>query len=181
MKIAIALVLCLAAVASAGIAPVTTLVRTPSLDSAVIQSDRLGGNFAYSSVEGHAYAAITPVVQNVVQPVGVSYTAHQVPVGGATRLPPNSSPRPHPLRSSPAPPPQFRRPRRRPCRRPAFLPSLISGYPVAVASPAGPAAPATAAPAADAPASAPAPVQPAPAPLPAADLASGDSVSVESA
>lgn len=58
-------------------------MRTPSLDSAVIKSDRLGGNFAYSTVEGHAYAAVSPVVQNVVQPVGVSYTAHHVPLGYA--------------------------------------------------------------------------------------------------
>ncbi|KAK7865374.1 hypothetical protein R5R35_001862 [Gryllus longicercus] len=178
MKIAIALVLCLAAVASAGIAPVTTLVRTPSLDSAVIQSDRLGGNFAYSSVEGHAYAAITPVVQNVVQPVGVSYTAHQVPVGVAISSPAQLvAPAPAPAVFAGPAPAVFAGP----VAGPAFLPSLISGYPVAVASPAGPAAPAPAAPAADAPASAPAPVQPAPGPAPAADLANGDSVSVESA
>ncbi|GLH03218.1 uncharacterized protein GBIM_09162 [Gryllus bimaculatus] len=87
MKV-IAAVLCLAAAVSAGVvAPATTLVRTPSLDSAVIQSDRVGGNFAYSTVEGHAYAAVSPVVQNVVQPVGVSYTAHQVPVGVAYSAP----------------------------------------------------------------------------------------------
>ena len=54
--------------------PATTLVRAPSHDSAIIRSDRLGGNFAYSTVEGHAYAAITPVVQHVATPVAVSHT-----------------------------------------------------------------------------------------------------------
>ncbi|XP_063227085.1 nematocyst expressed protein 3-like [Bacillus rossius redtenbacheri] len=84
MKVAAALLLLFAACASAGLlAPSSYLVRTPSLDSAVIKSDRLGGNFAYSSVEGHAYQAVSPVVQSVVAPVGVSYTAHQVPLGYA--------------------------------------------------------------------------------------------------
>ncbi|XP_063226960.1 uncharacterized protein LOC134533370 [Bacillus rossius redtenbacheri] len=84
MKVAAALLLVFAACASAGLlAPSSYLVRTPSLDSAVIKSDRLGGNFAYSSVEGHAYQAVSPVVQSVVAPVGVSYTAHQVPLGYA--------------------------------------------------------------------------------------------------
>ncbi|CAH1367037.1 unnamed protein product [Tenebrio molitor] len=64
-----------------GVIPATTLVRAPSFDSAIIKSDRLGGNFAYSTVEGHAYAAVSPVVQRVTEPVGVSYTAHQVPLG----------------------------------------------------------------------------------------------------
>lgn len=70
----------------AGVVPVPaapTLVRTPSLDSAIIKSDRVGGNFAYSTVEGHAYAAVSPVIQRVVEPVAVSYTARQVPVGYA--------------------------------------------------------------------------------------------------
>merc|ERR1711928_289413 len=47
------------------VVPATTLVRAPSHDSAVIRSDRLGGNFAYSVQEGHAYAAVSPVVQHV--------------------------------------------------------------------------------------------------------------------
>lgn len=62
----------------------TTLVRTPSFDSAIIKSDRLGGNFVYSTVEGHAYAAVAPVVQRVVEPVSVAYTSRQVPLGYAT-------------------------------------------------------------------------------------------------
>ncbi|XP_033610165.1 uncharacterized protein LOC111871482 isoform X2 [Cryptotermes secundus] len=74
--------LCLAAVlcaANAGIvAGPTALVRAPSFDSAIIKSDRLGGNFAYSTAESHAYAAVSPVVQNVVSPVGVTYSASHI-------------------------------------------------------------------------------------------------------
>ncbi|KAG8238466.1 hypothetical protein J437_LFUL016923 [Ladona fulva] len=76
MKYLAVICLALVGVASAGIlAPATTLVRTPNLDSAVIKSERLGGNFAYSSVEGHSYAALTPVVRHVATPVAVSYSA----------------------------------------------------------------------------------------------------------
>ncbi|KAF6208742.1 hypothetical protein GE061_014481 [Apolygus lucorum] len=85
--------LAVVACASAGLVPVAspallaapavvaapTVVRTPSLDSAVIKSERLGGNFAYSTVEGHAYAAVSPVISHVPAPVAVSYSA--VPVG----------------------------------------------------------------------------------------------------
>ncbi|KAK9508057.1 hypothetical protein O3M35_007803 [Rhynocoris fuscipes] len=85
MYFKIALV-CLIAVStvSAGILPVaTSLVRTPHLDSAIIKSERLGGNFAYSTVEGHAYAAISPVVSEIATPVAVSYAAHPVHLGHA--------------------------------------------------------------------------------------------------
>lgn len=56
-------------------APAPALVRTPSLDSAVVHSERVGGNFAYSSVEGHAYTALTPVVHAAPAPVAVAYKA----------------------------------------------------------------------------------------------------------
>ncbi|XP_034240111.1 pupal cuticle protein G1A-like [Thrips palmi] len=81
MKVAL-FVLAVVASASAGLIPATTLLRAPQHDSAVIQSERLGGNFAYSSVEGHAYQAVSPVVQHVQTPVAVSYhaTPVQVPV-----------------------------------------------------------------------------------------------------
>lgn len=69
------------AFSQAAVVPAPALVRTPSLDSAVVKSDRVGGNFAYSTVEGHAYAAVAPVVQRVVEPVAVTYTAKQVPLG----------------------------------------------------------------------------------------------------
>ncbi|KAJ9594902.1 hypothetical protein L9F63_013801 [Diploptera punctata] len=59
-------------------APPATLVRAPKYDSAIIQSDRLGGNFAYSTAQSHAYAIISPIIEHVVKPVAVTYTAHQV-------------------------------------------------------------------------------------------------------
>ncbi|XP_037081077.1 larval/pupal cuticle protein H1C-like [Pollicipes pollicipes] len=63
------------ACASAGlIAPATTLLRAPSHDSAVIQSHRFGGNFAYRTDEAHAFASISPVISTVRRPVGVSYS-----------------------------------------------------------------------------------------------------------
>jgi hypothetical protein len=51
-----------AAVASSPIIPTATLLRTPSFDSAVIQTERNNGAFSYSTVENHAYA---PVIQTV--------------------------------------------------------------------------------------------------------------------
>ena len=71
--------MCLVA-CQAFVIPATTVVRAPSHDSAIIRSDRLGGNFAYSVQEGHAYAAVTPVVQHVSTPVAVSYEAPAVRV-----------------------------------------------------------------------------------------------------
>jgi hypothetical protein len=53
----------------------TFLTHVPSLDSAVVKSDRVGGNFAYSVTTNHAYAAHTPIVQQFATPVGVSYSA----------------------------------------------------------------------------------------------------------
>lgn len=67
-----------AAVPTSYIAAPTHLVRTPQYDSAIIKSDRLGGNFAYSTVEAQAYAAVSPVVSHVATPVAVSY--HATPV-----------------------------------------------------------------------------------------------------
>ena len=51
------------------------LIRAPAHDSAIIRSDRLGGNFAYSIYEGHAYAQTMPIVQHIRTPVAVSYSA----------------------------------------------------------------------------------------------------------
>ncbi|CAG7815684.1 unnamed protein product, partial [Allacma fusca] len=68
-----------AGIAPAAIAPATIISRAPAFDSAVIKSDRLGGNFAYSVAESHAYAAHTPIIQQVATPVAVSYSA-QAPI-----------------------------------------------------------------------------------------------------
>jgi hypothetical protein len=66
MKVTILGIFAIIAAANAGVVqhliPTSTLVRTPSLDSAVIQSERLNGAFSYSTVENHAYA---PVVHHV--------------------------------------------------------------------------------------------------------------------
>ncbi len=79
-KIAVLLV-CLAA-ANAFVVPATTFVRAPAHDIAIIKSDRLGGNFAYSTVEGRAYAAVSSVFQRVLIPVGVSDQAVATPYYG---------------------------------------------------------------------------------------------------
>jgi len=64
MKVFVAL-FALMAVAHAGVISLlpasTHLVRTPSLDSAVVQSDRVNGAFSYSTIENHAYAPIQTV------------------------------------------------------------------------------------------------------------------------
>ncbi|XP_071529484.1 uncharacterized protein [Panulirus ornatus] len=69
------MILCVvAACASAQLAvPGPMVYRAPSHDSAIIQSHRLGGNFAYSTNEGHAYAVQTPVIGQRTVPIGVSY------------------------------------------------------------------------------------------------------------
>lgn len=56
----------------------TFFTRTPQFDSAVIKSDRLGGNFAYSVAEAHAYTAHTPIVQQIKTPVAVTYNTAPV-------------------------------------------------------------------------------------------------------
>ncbi|KAJ9598887.1 hypothetical protein L9F63_026578, partial [Diploptera punctata] len=62
--VCLAAVLCV--VSGGYVAGPAAVVRAPHFDSAVIKSDRLGGNFAYSHAESHAYAAINPVVENVL-------------------------------------------------------------------------------------------------------------------
>ncbi|XP_063592281.1 pupal cuticle protein G1A-like [Penaeus indicus] len=76
MLILSALVACAAA---SLVVPGPVAVRAPSHDSAIIQSHRLGGNFAYSTHEAHAYAVQTPVIGQRTVPVGVSYH-HGAPI-----------------------------------------------------------------------------------------------------
>ncbi|KAK7067228.1 hypothetical protein SK128_017271 [Halocaridina rubra] len=71
MIILVAVLACASASTLLAAAPVA--VRAPSHDSAIIQSHRLGGNFAYSTHEAHAYAVQTPVIGTRTVPVGVSY------------------------------------------------------------------------------------------------------------
>lgn len=39
----------------------TTYFRTPSLDTSYVESSQVGGNFAYRTVSGPAYQAVTPL------------------------------------------------------------------------------------------------------------------------
>lgn len=66
-------VLSIVGLALAGVIPAPTLVRIPSQDSAVIQHERLGGNFAYSAHEAHAYGVQTPIVEQRVYQQGVTF------------------------------------------------------------------------------------------------------------
>ncbi|XP_019894535.2 uncharacterized protein LOC109613820 [Musca domestica] len=48
--------------------PLTTVVRTPQHDTAIVESSRVNGNFAYRTVEGHAYETLTPLIGHVIAP-----------------------------------------------------------------------------------------------------------------
>merc|ERR1712033_2298 len=50
---------------------VPTLVRAPAHDSASIEHHRLGGNFAYSTAEAHAFASVTPQISTLTHPIAV--------------------------------------------------------------------------------------------------------------
>lgn len=57
----------LVTMASAGLAPIvilpstSALLRSPQLDSAIVQSERLGGNFAYAIAEGQSFQSVSPI------------------------------------------------------------------------------------------------------------------------
>ncbi|XP_075145255.1 uncharacterized protein LOC142220161 [Haematobia irritans] len=69
MKFFLILMLCINYVLSASIImPLTTVIRTPQHDKAIVESTRINGNFAYSTVEGHAYKTITPLIGHVIAP-----------------------------------------------------------------------------------------------------------------
>ena len=81
MKVIAFGLLAFAAIAQSSVVPLyrtvvpvssTTLVRTPSLDSAVINSERLDSSFSYNTVENHAY---TPYINNPVVYQSVSCCA----------------------------------------------------------------------------------------------------------
>jgi len=63
-----------------------TLVRAPAHDSASIEHHRLGGNFAYSTAEAHAYAEITPQISTLTHPVAETIHTH-IPAPIATHQP----------------------------------------------------------------------------------------------
>merc|ERR1711973_1025283 len=71
------------------VAPGTTLVGTvaaPAHDSASIVHERLGGNFAYSTAEAHAYADVVPQISTITRPVAETTHTH-IPAKIATFQP----------------------------------------------------------------------------------------------
>merc|ERR1712142_18780 len=62
------------------------LVRAPAHDSASIEHHRLGGNFAYSTAEAHAFAEVTPQISTLTHPVAETTHTH-IPAPIATHQP----------------------------------------------------------------------------------------------
>merc|ERR1719312_1487939 len=62
------------------------LVRAPAHDSASIEHHRLGGNFAYSTAEAHAFASVTPQISTLTPPVAKTTHTH-IPAPIATHQP----------------------------------------------------------------------------------------------
>merc|ERR1739838_863181 len=52
------------------------LVRAPAHDSASIEHHRLGGNFAYSTAEAHAFAEVIPQISTLTHPVAETTHTH---------------------------------------------------------------------------------------------------------
>merc|ERR1711936_221960 len=77
---------------TAGIAPAVVghaapyLVRAPAHDSASIEHHRLGGNFAYSTAEAHAFAEVVPQISTLTHPVAETTHTH-IPAPIATHQP----------------------------------------------------------------------------------------------
>merc|ERR1712215_253685 len=63
-----------------------TLVRAPAHDSASIEHHRLGGNFAYSTAESHAFAEVRPQISTLTHPVAETTHTH-IPAPIATHQP----------------------------------------------------------------------------------------------
>lgn len=54
--------------AASVLVPLTTIVRIPQHDKAIVESSRINGNFAYHTIEGHAYETLTPLIGHVIAP-----------------------------------------------------------------------------------------------------------------
>lgn len=59
-------------IVSAGVGPIviipsssSTILRSPQRDSAIVQSERLGGNFAYAIAEGQSFQTVSPYIASV--------------------------------------------------------------------------------------------------------------------
>jgi len=82
---------CLVAAASGapqlvGHAAAPYIVRAPAHDSASIEHHRLGGNFAYSTAEAHAFAEVVPQISTLTHPVAETTHTH-IPAPIATHQP----------------------------------------------------------------------------------------------
>merc|ERR1719308_829179 len=62
------------------------LVRAPAHDSASIEHHRLGGHFAYSTAEAHAFAEVIPQISTLPHPVAETPHTH-IPAPIATPQP----------------------------------------------------------------------------------------------
>nr|XP_018908855.1 PREDICTED: predicted GPI-anchored protein 58 [Bemisia tabaci] len=176
MKVFVVLVSALVAYAEgAAIGAPMAMMRAPQFDSATIEHERLGGNFAYKTMEAHAYAAVSPVIENVPTQVGVSY-AHRPIFGQVTYHEPAQAtvitapvavPAAAPVYATPvAAAPVY------PAAAPIYAPAPVAA-PLYPAAPAFPAADSPSIPAQPSPAfpAQPSPAQPAPA-APAQDAPS---------
>merc|ERR1712168_1281794 len=67
-------------------APAPFLARAPAHDSASIEHHRLGGNFAYSTAEAHAFAEVIPQISTLTHPVAETTHTH-IPAPIATHQP----------------------------------------------------------------------------------------------
>merc|ERR1711988_93443 len=72
--------------AAAPLAASPYLVRAPAHVSASIEHHRLGGNFAYSTAESHAFAEVTPQISTLTHPVAETTHTH-IPAPIATHQP----------------------------------------------------------------------------------------------
>merc|ERR1711892_1594115 len=81
------------------------LVRAPAHDSASIEHHRLGGNFAYSTAEAHAFAEVIPQISTLTTPWLKPLTPTSHPQLAPSSLPPSSRPITSPSPSSRTSPP----------------------------------------------------------------------------
>merc|ERR1712098_812910 len=65
-----------AAVNAAPLAAAPYLGRAPAHDRGSIEHHRLGGNFAYSTAEAHAFAEVTPQISTLARPVAETTHTH---------------------------------------------------------------------------------------------------------
>lgn len=60
-------------IATAGVGPIviipssSALLRSPQRDSAIVNSGRLGGSFAYTIAEGQSFQTVSPLIASVMR------------------------------------------------------------------------------------------------------------------